>query len=351
MKLFGGKVSDVEKFHTWRDLLRIIIQDAHEKQRIAQAVGVNNITLSRWVNNASTPRLMHLRQLIPLIPLQYRNTMLDLIRRDFPNFSFANGDEAKEDDQDDIPSEFYGRVFNAYAVTPALQRSWSIMSLILQQALGQLDPHQVGMALTLAQCMPPSLDGKVCSLRERSGHGTYPWSSSLEPYSLFLGAESLAGYVVSSCHPRVIQNSEEQQGVLPAHWVQWERSAAAYPIFRSDRVAGCLLASCTQADYFTPGRQKLLQQYAELLVMVFEPSEFYDFQLINLRVLPYYRVQEKYMANFRQRVSSLMREELRQGRSLDLREAELLVWQQVERELWQLPPYMGRPDDEEMGDD
>ncbi len=297
MKLFGGKVSDVENFHTWRELLGTIIQDSHEKQRIAQAVGVNIVTLSRWVNNSSTPRLMHLRQLMPLIPLHYRSTMFDLIRRDFPNFSFTSAEATQEYDQDEIPSEFYSRVFNAYAVTPALQRSWSIMSLTLQQALGQLDPHQVGMALTLAQCMPPSLDGKVCSLRERSGHGTSPWSSSLEPYSLFLGAESLAGYVVSSCHPRVIQNSEENQGVLPAHWVEWERSAAAYPIFRSDRVAGCLLVSCTQPDYFTPARQKLLLQYAELLVMVFEPHEFYDINLINLHVLPYYRVQEKYLVN------------------------------------------------------
>jgi hypothetical protein len=346
MKLFGGKVSDVENFQTWRDLLRTIVQDTYEKQKIVQTLGINSITLSRWVNKASTPRLMYLRQLIPLIPLQYRSTMIDLIRHDFPNFSFISTETAREDDQDDIPSEFYGRVFNAYAVTPALQRSWSIMSLILQQALGQLDPQQVGMALTLVQCMPPSLDDKVCSLRERSGSGTYPWSSSLEPYSLFLGAESLAGYVVGSCHQRVIQNSEEQQGVLPAHWVQWERSAAAYPIFRSDRIAGCLLASCTQPDYFTPGRQKLLQQYAELLVMVFEPQEFYEFQRINLHVMPYYLLQEKYIASFRQRVSSLMREELRRGRSLSLKEAEVLVWQMVEQELWQMPPYMGKLDDE-----
>jgi hypothetical protein len=348
MKIFGGKVSDVEKIQTWRDLLGTIIQDAQEKQRIAQAVGINSVTLARWVSNTSTPRPMHLRQLMPLIPLHYRNAMFDMIKRDFPNFSFANVDAANEQDQDEIPSEFYSRVFNAYAVTPSLQRSWSIMSLTLQQALGQLDPHQVGMALTLVQCMPPSLDGKVCSLRERSGNGTSPWNSSLEPYSLFLGAESLAGYAVSSCHPRVIQNREEHQGVLPAHWVKWERSAAAYPIFRSDRVAGCLLVSCTQPDYFTPARQKLLQQYAELLVMVFEPHEFYDVRNINLHVLPYYRVQEKYMANFRQRVSDVMREELRKGRSLGLREAELLVWQRVEQELWQLPPYMGRPDDEDM---
>lgn len=335
----------MEKFHTWRELLGIIIQDVHEKQRIAQAVGVNAITLARWVSNTSTPRLIHLRHLMTVIPLHYRNSMLDLIRQDFPGFSVASEEAVKNDDQDEIPSEFYSRIFNAYAVTPTLQRSWSVMSLTLQQALGQLDPLQVGMAVTVAQCMPPSLDGKICSLRERTGYGTPPWSINLEPYAVFLGAESLAGYAVSSCHPRIIQNSEEEQGVLPAHWVEWEKSAAAYPIFRADRVAGCLLVSCTQPDYFTPARQKLLQHYAELLVLVFEPHEFYDMSRINLHVLPYYRVQEKYLANFRQRVSDVMMEELKKGHPINLKQAELLVWQRVEQELWLLPPYMGEPVD------
>jgi hypothetical protein len=188
-------------------------------------------------------------------------------------------------------------------------------------------------------------------LRERTGYGTPPWGINLESYAVFLGAESLAGYAVSSCHPRVIQNREEQQGVLPAHWVQWERSAAAYPIFRSDRVAGCLLVSCTQPDYFTPARQKLIQQYSELLVLVFEAHEFYSMNDINLHVLPYYRLQAKYLANFRQRVSDVMMEELRKGHTIDLRQAELFVWQQVEQELWQLPPYTGKPDDAELGDE
>jgi hypothetical protein len=349
-KLFGGKVSYVEKFHTWRDLLGILIQDVHEKQRIAQALGVNAITLSRWVGKSSTPRPIHLRHLMTVIPPQYRSTMLDLIRQEFPTFSFADEETMKEDDQDEIPSEFYARIFNAYSATPALQRSWSVMSLTLQQMLGQLDPLQVGMAVTIAQCMPPSIDGKVCSLRERTGYGTPPWGINLESYAVFLGAESLAGYAVSSCHPRIIQNSEEQQGVLPAHWVQWERSAAAYPIFRSDRVAGCLLVSCTQPDYFTPARQKLIQQYSELLVLVFEAHEFYAMNDINLHVLPYYRLQAKYLANFRQRVSDVMMEELRKGHAIDLRQAELLVWKQVEQELWQLPPYTGKPDDAELGD-
>jgi hypothetical protein len=46
-----------------------------------------------------------------------------------------------------------------------------------------------------------------------------------------------------------------------------------------------------------------------------------------------------------------MMRELRKGHSIGLRQAELLVWQQVEQELGLLPPYMGKPDDADTGDD
>lgn len=331
----------MENFRTWRELLGKIIQDVQEKQRIALALGVTAITLSRWVNNQSTPRPQHLRLLLNIAP-HYRASMLELIQQEFPEISLTNSNSLQDVAPVEIPAEFYSRVFNSYSLTPRLQRSWSISSLILQQALGQLDPHQVGLAITIVQCMPPSLDGKVCSLRERAGYGTPPWNINLEPYAVFLGAESLAGYVVGSCHPRIIQNSNEHRGIVPAHWVEWERSAAAYPIFRANKVAGCLLVSCAEPNYFTPAREKLIQRYAELLVLIFEPHEFYDLHLVNLRVLPYYRVQEEYLSGFRQRVSELMTNELRNGRAIDLRQAEALVWQQVEKELWLLPPYIGR---------
>jgi len=179
-------VRDVEKFRTWRELLGKIIQDAHERQRIAQSLGVTAITLSRWVSSQSTPRTQHLRHLLNVVP-QYRASMFELLQQDFPDIATATNGPIQDEVQEEIPSEFYSRVFNTYSMTPRLQRSWSISSLILQQALGQLDPHQVGMATTIVQCMPPSLDGKVCSLRERGGYGTHPWNINLEPYAVFLG--------------------------------------------------------------------------------------------------------------------------------------------------------------------
>jgi transcriptional regulator with XRE-family HTH domain len=332
----------VENRNTWRALLGKLIQDSSERQRIAQALDINVITLSRWISGENAnPRLPLLRQLLQVIPYQHRELMQELLLQEFPALTSSLKIVKQSAEENEIPSEFYTRIFKAFAVTPPLQRSWSIQSLILQQALGQLDPDHVGMAVTIVQCMPPSHNGLVCSLRERAGYGTPPWSVNLEPYAVFLGAESLAGYVVGSGHPRIIQNSKLQQGVLPAHWFAWEKSAAAYPILRANGIAGCLLVSCTQANHFSPARQRLLQNYAELLSIVFEKHEFYDQKLINLRAMPYYRVQEQYLANFRQRVSEVMMQELRNGHSIEIRQAEQLILQQVEEELWHLPAYSG----------
>jgi hypothetical protein len=220
-----------------------------------------------------------------------------------------------------------------------MQRSWSVTKLILQQALGQLDPEQVGMAVTLVQCMPAAADGMVHSLRERSGYGTPPWRMNLEPYVIFLGAESLAGYAVSSCQSRIIQNSEEYNGMLPAHWVEWEKSAAAYPILRTGTVAGCLLVSCTEPDYFLPFRRKLIQDYAELLSLVFDPVEYYNVERIQLAAMPYFHIQERYLAGFRRQVSQVLTQQMIEGQSISLAEAERRVWRQLEEQLISLPPF------------
>src|SRR5205085_8873280 len=108
---------------------------------------------------------------------------------------------AIDDSSKDIPSEFYGRVFSARSATNETLHFWSISNLILQQALGQLDPDRLGMAITVVRCMPPSNGNKVRSLRESVGQGTPPWNGDLEQQAMFLGAESLAGYAVTTCRP------------------------------------------------------------------------------------------------------------------------------------------------------
>jgi transcriptional regulator with XRE-family HTH domain len=329
---------------TWRELLAELIQNSQERQRIANELGVNPLTLTRWVNNESKPRPQNLRRLLAIFP-HHRDTLLRSLAQEFPEFSFSAKDKEIEDQVLEIPSEFYARVHATYVTTHQNQLFWAISNLVLQQALGHLDPYQTGMALTIAQCMPPSPGHKVRSLRERLGRGTPPWPFNLDEEAIFLGSESLVGYAVSKYHPVAIQDASEP-GVFPAHWTAWEHSAAALPIMRLNASAGCLLASSTQPEYFLPARQRLLQNYAILLVLAFTPQEFYEPQEIDLQPMPFYRTQKTVVSKFRQRLSSFMHQAQSKGRAINMLEAEQVVWQEIEEDLLGLPPYTGDESDE-----
>jgi transcriptional regulator with XRE-family HTH domain len=313
---------------TWRELLGTIITDSNVRQRLAEELGITPITLTRWANGDSDPRPQNLRLLLKALP-QYREQLLELIQSEFQEFTAAPADDSSRE----IPAAFYARVFRARATTTEAMRDWSISNLILQQALGQLDPDHQGLAVRVVRCMPPK-NGKIRSLREWIGLGSPPWTGELEQKAMFLSAESLSGYVVTSCRPNAVQNVEEEHSLLPAHWDPHEKSAAAHPILYAGRIAGCFLVSSTQPYYFlSQARLNLIQQYADLLALVFDPQEFYDPKDIELRVMPDQSVQKRYFAQFRGRVAEIMLQATRGGRSLNNLQAEQLVWQELEDQL------------------
>ena len=324
--------------HTWRTLLGTILQDVQERQRIATELGMNPMTLIRWANNETKPRLQNLQQLLRALPVKYRQPMIELLIVEFPEFAFLMKSSMDEDSSQEIPSAFYTGVLRAHATTPKQQRFWSICNLILQQAIGQLDSNQLGMEITVAQCMPPGNAPKVRSLRERAGRGTKPWSTNLEQRAMFLGIESLAGYALTTLRQLVIQDRSERQNLFPGSWVEHEESAVACPITCEGRVAGCLLASSTQPGYFLPFRQQLMQSYADLMVLAFVPEEFYALEEIELYPMPPTEVQVTHFSHLRQRISDVMLESYKNQRPINVLEAEQIVWQQIEKEFLDLPP-------------
>src|SRR5437764_782575 len=150
---------------TWRELLGKIIADPHERQRIASELGVNPITLIRWVNKESKPRPQNLRQLLNALP-EHQALLLELIAEEFEGFSPSTVENEAEDAQQEIPSVFYSRVLRTRAATAKVLRFSSICNLVLQQAPVQLDPHRLGMAILVARCIPPSRENRIRSLRE-----------------------------------------------------------------------------------------------------------------------------------------------------------------------------------------
>ncbi|GER92077.1 hypothetical protein KDW_62390 [Dictyobacter vulcani] len=153
---------------TWRELLGKIIGDNKEKQRLIETLKVTPITLNRWINGESDPRPQNLRQLMNALPSKYQEQMRKFLKEeqglgDFPPPTFEPLLTA-------IPAEFYARVLSTLASTTENLRFWSTCNLILQQALGHLDPERRGMSIWVVRCMPPSgTYHKVRSLRESVG--------------------------------------------------------------------------------------------------------------------------------------------------------------------------------------
>jgi transcriptional regulator with XRE-family HTH domain len=326
----------MEESQTWRELLAKIISDPHERQRLAGELSVSLVTLNRWIKGDSAPRPQNMRHLLNVVP-QYRDEFLELLRseEDAENLISANNDDSEQE----IPTSFYIRVFNARASTVESLHFWSISTLILQQAISQLDPERLGMSIYVVRCMPPQPQRgsrKVRSLRESVGAGTPPWPGDLEQQALFLGAESLAGYAVSLCRPSGNQNIGEGNNLVPTHPGEYEKSAVAYPILYTGRIAGCLLVSSTQINYFhSSARLALVQSYTDLIALAFEAEDFYDPQDIELQVMPHHSIQRHYFANFRQRVANTMIQAAQKQRPVNNLQAEQAVWQELEEELLQ----------------
>ncbi len=317
----------------WREYLGSIITNPVEHDRIATEIGIHSVTLSRWVSGESSPRPHNMRQLLRALPKSQRGQLQSLLEKvslDITDFEIDISEQ-------EIPYKFIMEVLDARASIPDLLRFWSITRLILQQALRHLDPERVGLAITVVRCMPPR-DGKIRSLRESVGLGTPPWGGDLEEKALLLGAESLAGHVTISCRLEHIGDLKANKTFLPAYQVEHEVSAVACPIMHACRVAGCLLLSSTQMDYFTPeARLSLVRGYTNLVSLAFNPDDFYNPETIALHIMPPPATQQNYFSGFRQRVLKRMQESIRTEHRLASTEAEQLEWQNIEESLLYLP--------------
>ncbi|TMC23603.1 MAG: hypothetical protein E6J34_02270 [Chloroflexi bacterium] len=323
----------MQEAQNWRELLAIIINDPREKSRITEALGVTPITIARWVSGESEPRLQNLRQLLAILP-QYRSQFLELLKKERDIKEFISS--LLQDSEKDIPSEFYVQIFAARASTSESLRFWSTCNLILQQAIGQLDPNRQGLSVWIASCMP--LSGpykKVRSLREMVGAGTTPWPGDLGRLGMFLGAESLAGNVVTLCRPTVLQDLETEQPNTAYVPDEHEISSVAYPILFAGNIAGVLLVSSTQKNYFTVARTSLIQRYADLIALLFEPEAFYAPSQIALHVMPKREEQKRHFAQFRYLIANTLMDAASRNEPKNPVEANLLVWQKLESELLQ----------------
>ncbi len=327
---------------TWRQMLGQFIANPDEKQRIAHELDVNPITLTRWVNahekpadasaseaKKSAPRPHLLRQLVNSIP-QYREEFVAAIQKEFPDFkvdvplSVQLMEEKKE-----IPSHFYKIALQAAAQVSGSLRFLTISDHILLQMMQQLDPDRLGLSILLVQCVRPAPHEKVKSVRERVSLGTPPWATGRDERTYFLGAESLAGYAIMQGAYQKIDDLQHYTGLLPVHAAHYERSVLACPIRRESGIAGCLLVSSTQASYFSPARIELVQDYSNLAMLMFEETDFYPLNVIDLRLMPDAITQGPFLFRFNEWVEKLMRE----GEITNRLDAEWEILRRIEQRL------------------
>lgn len=314
----------------WSSILQGIIKSTAERQRLSAALGVTSMTLSRWASGESKPQRPHLIHLLQVVHPNQRQELLDALNSAYPDIQSW----LTEDTTEQVPSEFFARILNIRTTTTESLRFWRISEEVLKQALLQLDPNRLGMAVKLVQCMPPRPeDGKVRSLRERAGKGTAPWTADLDHDVLFLGLESLSGYAVEVRH--IVNDDDLRLGskTFPAVQDQYEVSAAAHPIRFEGHIAGCLLASCTQPGYFSQQRLNLLTVFSDLISLAFESDDFYPPQKIELRVMPAPEVQRPILTKFRQRVTSKFQQAMYQNQQFSNAQIELQTWQEIEYDL------------------
>jgi transcriptional regulator with XRE-family HTH domain len=316
---------------TWREQLADLIKNPQERERIAKVLNVNPLTLMRWMRNESTPRGPHLQRLLEVIPQLRASTA-----EEFGDLSSL----AAEAQPGAIPIAFYNHILGLYATLPDQQRFWSICTAVLQEAVKHLASSDVGLDISVVQCLAPYEGNTVRCLREHIGLGTFSWKEQVELRKRLFGAESLAGYTVESCHLTVIANLSEEQR-LPHQLSGEVGSAAASPILHANRIAGCLLVSSTRPDYFhSPALLDLLQTYATLLALAFEPEDFYELQSIKLGIMPSVQVQDSYFATIQQRVNSMLKKAVADHHPLNYFQAEQRAWWQIAEELLQISPSL-----------
>lgn len=312
---------------SWQAILQTITKLPGERQRLSTVLGVTPITISRWAGGESTPQQQQLVRLAKAVPTQYRESLLTALEATYPDIQSPLRDAPVEH----IPSSFFAELLSIRTTTTEALRFWRISELVLSQALALLDPNGLGMSISVVQCMPP-VQGKIRSLRETIGKGTLPWAADLETLALFLGMESLAGYVVETRHVASVEDLSTDK-LVPAYQTDFEVSAAAHPIWLGGLIAGCLLASSTQIGYFSQQRLALLATFSNLISLAFPRDDFYLPTMVELRVLPAPHKQRPILSTFRQRVAKVLIESHQQEHHLRNAEAERIVWQEIEEQL------------------
>jgi len=336
---------------TWRMFLDDLCRrmKADQKRAFAHDVDVSQATINRWRRGEDWPKTRNLERLLAILSEGDRERMLSLMREDPKVWLLLPTEVRGRHEPLDATSSLRNLDLDHFCLNVLrLQRDspdpfWQLSGAILRECLKHLETHpvQVGMEIVVALCMPPR-GGKVRSLRAAVGMGTSPWRGDLHPKDYYLGINSLAGYVVTTRRGDMVPDLAQQSFRTPAPFLTHERSAAAFPIMRvangpsaEMNIAGALIASSFQQEYFIPERLDILEVFADIIRLALYNDEFtfYPSSLIELLPIPSWSIQRVLLEPFWERVTAESTRAMVEGNELSLGEIEEQVRAYIEDEL------------------
>src|SRR5438128_359914 len=80
----------------WRGILQRIISLSSERHRLATAMSVTPMTLSRWANDNSTPAKTQLVRLLQMVQSEQRAELIEALEQDYTDFHDWLHDEIPE---------------------------------------------------------------------------------------------------------------------------------------------------------------------------------------------------------------------------------------------------------------
>ncbi|BCL81667.1 hypothetical protein ccbrp13_41320 [Ktedonobacteria bacterium brp13] len=304
-------------------LQSIIHRDHSELARIARELDVAENTVYRWLNGNSEPRTIHLLRLPDVFP-EHRAELSAIINKTFGNIinTAARGIQA-------IDRDIYRRVLEISAFSQDEDtRFWEVSKAIFEHALHQLDYEQRGMAVTYAKLMPPHEDG-IHSLREVLMRGHAPWSID-EESKAFLGGTTLAGTAAATQRIHIWNEIDHSRNMVEID--KFEHSACAVPVIRSSQLAGILIVSSTQPDFFKENQvSQAVAEYSLMMSVAISDRDFHPSSLLHLRPMPELEWQRQHLSRiYVSRILSYASEH-----QTSYRDAEFWIQRQIELEFEQ----------------
>ncbi|GHO88761.1 GAF domain-containing protein [Dictyobacter formicarum] len=298
----------------------IMYRDRVELSRVARELAVAENTVYRWMNGTSEPRATHLKRLPEVLP-EHRIPLIAAIQETFGDVLGNPAPTIKE-----ISKEIYQRVLEQMAHSQDDEtRFWHISEILFEDILERLDANHHGLAVTYAKLMPAHQDG-IHSLREVKMRGHVPWPDTVDSKA-YLGSTTLVGAAAVLQRIQTWNDMDNNRALVEID--EHERSACAVPVLRGGMLAGVLVVSSTQPDFFKDTTAcQAAAEYALLIGVALCDREFYPSALLHLRPMPPLRWQrEEINRKYLNRIIAYAHQH-----STSRREAEFWIQQEMELE-------------------